>query len=191
MILSILIPTVFDREAQFASLSNFLRKQIPSSDDVEILHLCTLPVKHGGMPTGGKRQQLLSIAKGQYVVFIDDDDKVSEEYVSEILAAALHNPDVITFDGWMTSDGENRMEFSITLGSGYEKVDNTYLRPPNHLCPIKREYACMIGYDVNLSNGEDYDYCMRLKHANLLRTEIHIPKKLYHYDHQSTNKLYS
>lgn len=190
MRLSILIPTVYDRELQFAQLRDFLTKQIPSSDDVEILSLCTHPVKNGGMPTGGKRQQLLSIAKGQYVVFIDDDDKVSNEYVEEILAATLHNPDVITFDGWMTSDGKDRMEFSIAVGNHYETVGNMYLRPPNHICPIKREYALMIGYDVNSSNGEDYDYSMRLKHADLLRTEIHIAKKLYHYDHQTQNKLY-
>lgn len=191
MKLSILIPTVFEREDVFMQLKAKLKAQISSPSEVEILHLCTHPVKNGGMHTGDKRQQLLTFAKGDYVVFVDDDDIVSADYVEEILEAIKTGPDVITFNGFMTTNGTDRKDFEIAYGHHYTEHNGILYRPPNHICPIKRELALLVGYDRTTSNGEDYDYCMRLHQLDLIRTNVHIKKFLYHYNYQSTNKLYS
>ena len=40
---------------------------------------------------GEKRQDLLNLAKGQYLVFIDDDDRISDDYISSIIQAMNEN----------------------------------------------------------------------------------------------------
>jgi len=68
--------------------------------DVELLYL----MDNRRRPVGAKRNDLLAIARGEYVSFIDDDDAVASDYVSRILNV-IHRtrradgplPDVICF----------------------------------------------------------------------------------------------
>ncbi len=64
------------------------------------------------MPTGTKRNQLIEQTQSDYLTFIDDDDAVSSDYVSSILEAMQSNPDVITFNGFVTTDGANKKELT-------------------------------------------------------------------------------
>lgn len=147
---------------------------------------------------GRKRQLLLEKAKGEYVAFIDDDDEVSDMYLSEIIVAIRKEPDVIGFDGFMTTNGkEQRTYFKISKDLPYKGiVENgrtVYLRHNNHLSPIKREIALKIGYR-DIRHGEDYDYAMRLKQSGLVKTEIYIERNMYHYKYihekNSDSKLF-
>jgi glycosyltransferase involved in cell wall biosynthesis len=61
-----------------------------------------------------KRNELLDRAKGDYVVFIDDDDLVPSYYIYELLKAIEAKPDCVGFDGYMTTNGKDRHNFKIS-----------------------------------------------------------------------------
>ncbi len=47
---------------------------------------------------GYKRNEMLYLAKGEYVVFIDDDDEISSDYVTTLLEATRSNADVLCYN---------------------------------------------------------------------------------------------
>jgi glycosyltransferase involved in cell wall biosynthesis len=182
IILSILIPTMPKRGGLLKRLLNVLQPQC--TDEVEIL----IYSDEGRITTGRKRNDLIKQAKGQYIVFVDDDDIVSDTYVSDILNAATKNPDCITFRGWMETDGTNRKEFRLSINYPYTAVwengNEIYLRYPNHITPVKREIALQVPF-LNVTMGEDYAWATELHKRKLLTTEVHINKPLYFYLYQT------
>jgi GT2 family glycosyltransferase len=132
---------------------------------------------------------LLERAKGKYVIFIDDDDKVSEDYLYEILEAIKQEPDVISFNGWVETNGANRESFKISKDLPYITIQDAFgkrehLRYPNHIVPVKREIALLIGFR-DMRFAEDFDYAKRLKESGLLKKEVYIQKDLYFYLYDS------
>lgn len=138
------------------------------------------------VPTGTKRNDLISRSKAEYVVFVDDDDYVTPDYVSSIVEALNANPDCVTFCGWYTENGRNHLDWTIKLGEKYEArtEDGKYqiFRWPNHLAVIRRSIALQIKFP-DIWHGEDYKWSEQLMKSRLLQTEVHIPKKLYHYQY--------
>lgn len=130
---------------------------------------------------GEKRNDLLKMANGKFVVFIDDDDMVSDDYVEKIVKAILENPeaDCIGIKGIITFDGNNEKKWEISkdFGSWYES-NNIYYRTPNHISPIRTSIAKSVGFP-NISNGEDFEYSMGV--LPLLKNEVKIDHELYHY----------
>ena len=184
MKLSVLIPTLDHRRFL---LEPFLSYCAPFKD-VEVL----LDARSKETPTGTKRNDLMDSASGDYFIYKDDDDQVSEDYLPEILKAIEQNPDVITFEGEMTTNGAHKIDWVIKLGEKYEaRTDHgslKYFRFPNHLCAMKRELV----KDVRFPDewlGEDYAWAKKIKDLDLLKTEVHIEKKLYFY-HFVSNKRY-
>lgn len=184
ILLSILIPTVFSRDSlrgilETELLGQFLR--CGSENKCEIRTFCD----DGAISTGTKRNSLLNIANGKYVVFFDDDDWPEPDYVRLIMEAIEQDPDVIGFNGYMTTDGKNRTPWKISKDLPYKTVSGgpraaMYLRFNNHLSPIKKEIALAIKFPDKY-HGEDYDYAVRLKDSGLIKTEVYIDKELYHY----------
>lgn len=176
MKLSILIPTLNepDRVEFLRRLRSVLDPQL--TNDVEVC------INDAGrfMSTGQKRNELIKNSTGDYFVFLDDDDMISSDYVSEILDAITRKPDVVTFQGWMTTNGASRVDFIIRLGEKYEERDGKYYRFPNHLCAFKRSLVDKIKFPLQ-THGEDYIWAKKINDHKLLKTEVHIPKQLYHY----------
>ena len=176
MILSILIPSLRKRCGHLQRMLD----SIPKHPEVEIL----TDVDDGQITTGKKRNNLIQRAKGEYVVFVDDDDELMPEYLPEILKAAEQKPDCIVFSGWMTTDGANRKDFHLSIHHPYTAVTRNgkeeYLRYPNHITPIKREIALQVQFP-NKYVGEDYAWATRIHELGLLKTEVRIHKFLYHY----------
>ena len=181
MTLAILICTLPDRSIKLRRLLAILDPQIKQFPDRVFYR-----IHDGGrsMPTGTKRNQLITQTQSDYFVFIDDDDVISPDYVSEILKAADSRPDVITFSGWMTTDGHSRAGWTIRLGSAYEERDGHYYRWPNHIVPIRRDAVRGVWFPA-VWNQEDYRWSKEIHDAGLLKTEVHIDKDLYHYDYYS------
>lgn len=190
VLLEILIPTVPQRAEMLKILEKELMSQIhKSKQNIIVSTYSTEPFNKGGLPVGIKRQNLLNDSKGEYVVFFDDDDFPTGDYIEEVVKALESKPDVVTFGGWLTTDGYNRVEWQLKHGSNHVVTGDFISRPPNHVCPIKREIAVQIGYQ-SLNFGEDHDYCERLKQSRLIKTSVHIDKPIYYYDYRTTNKLY-
>ena len=156
------------------SLLEQLEIQLQGSDQVEIIYLSD----SGELTTGSKRQKLLESAKGEYVVFVDDDDYVSENYIEAILKALERNPDVVTFKLKYTTDMKNFKPCFFGLFNKDYNFDEYFERMPNHLCPVRRELALKVGYSP-ITFGEDADYARRLRPH--LRVDARIYDYLYTY----------
>lgn len=185
MKLSILIPTLPDRFNYLKRLKNIIEPQVARyPGQVEI------KIHDGGrqFSTGRKRNELIALSLGDYFVQIDDDDLVPVYYVEELMRiiSGPGSPDVITFKGYMLTDGRNRQNFTIRLGSKYETVDNHHYRFPNHLCCYKRSVVNNILFP-DKTIQEDYDWALRVHNSKVLKTEVHIDKDMYIYEYRSKN----
>jgi glycosyltransferase involved in cell wall biosynthesis len=182
MKLSILIPTLPEPESQnyLKRLLSILNPQIENRTDVEIL-------THDGprsMPTGTKRNELIARAQGEYFSQIDCDDVVPIYYVSELLKATEQTPDVITFKGFMTTNGSDRRGFTIRKDSEYTEKEGHYYRFANHLCCFKKSLIGHIKFQP-IWIQEDYQWALSVKRSGLLKTEVHIENWMYHYDYKT------
>jgi glycosyltransferase involved in cell wall biosynthesis len=175
-LLSVLTCSLKSRSRVFKRLEDILKKQIFNTNQVELL----ASIDNGEKTIGCKRNELLNAAKGQYVVFIDDDDIVSGDYIFKILTALNYNdPDCCGIEGQIISKYQIPRKFthSIKYRDWYEK-NGIYYRCPNHLNPIRRELALSIGFD-DISSGEDMSFSMKI--LPLLKTEVFIKGVLYYY----------
>jgi glycosyltransferase involved in cell wall biosynthesis len=171
--LSVLVPSVPQRAELSRGLLSSLWRQAPCN--VEILVL----TDNQRRSIGHKRNDMLAMAQGDYVAFVDDDDTVTDDYVECLLGGILSGTDVVTFDVEVTLDGGP--PFLARYSKDYPEsrnLDGLWERLPNHLMCVRRELAVRTGFpDVGV--GEDADYARRLH--PLLRSEHRIGRVLYRY----------
>ena len=110
MKLSILIPTLSERGHHLQHIQRLLGPQL--TDEVEIIY----DDRPRNIATGTKRNDMIARASGDWVCSVDDDDEVSSTYVADILEALKSNPDCVTFEGWMTTNGGAYVHWIIKLG---------------------------------------------------------------------------
>ena len=180
-VLSILVPSVGIRRNTFApKIMNAIYSQVDAlknPDDVEVIFLSD----NKKMTVGAKRNRLVNMATGDYVVFVDDDDRISDDYVTSILKAAENKSDVITMIAQVSINGAHPKPCHYSVS--FKDDSNTasgYQRIPNHICAVRREFALRTPFPDKMC-GEDADYSLMLK--PLLRTESHIGKVIYFYDY--------
>ncbi len=179
MRLSILIPTLPQRKRFLDPLYDELERQRKVFEkEVEILVL----LDQGQRSIGSKRNRLKELAIGEYIVFIDDDDWVSENYIEYILSAIKeYNTDVITFLANVVINGGSALPCVYSSRFKDDKNHSThYERLPNHICPVRS--SCSPHFH-DLSFGEDTIYARDLK--NNIASEVHIPYFLYYYKFSS------
>lgn len=132
---------------------------------------------------GTKRNDLLNMANGEYVVFADDDDRVSDDYVLELLNATNDKKDVICFQVSVSVDGKKpKLCYYSRLYAMDFNLEDSYHRLPNHIMCVKKELALRVKYQ-DILKGEDSDYARRL--LPFLTSHKSIEKVLYHYDYSS------
>lgn len=177
--LSILIPTIPRHSKPFAELLEILSPQL--TDEVEVILDCDI-VSNIGI----KRNNLLAQAIGEYIVFIDSDDKISDDYVAKILSATSTSPDCIGISGIITINRQTHQKWHISkeYGSWYTEGE-IYYRTPNHISPVRRELALQAGFP-EIDNGEDRVYSERL--LGLLMSEVVVEGEIYHYDYRNDKK---
>lgn len=180
MKLSILIPTINTRRNTF--LPRILEQvysqydKLKDKNEVEILVL----MDNKTIVLGDKRNLMIQQAKGDYVVFIDDDDRISNDYIESILEATKENSDVITFNSVVRlNDEQSKICYFSNSYLEDKNKPNIYERIPNHICAIKREIAKKVKFPSKTFR-EDVAYSILLK--PLLKTETNIPRVLYYYD---------
>jgi len=139
---------------------------------------------------GEKRNSALSIANGQYLTFIDDDDNIASDYVHSITESIDQHPgvDVIVFD-CITSIHENGaikemhyskyskdFEYSIapSVIDGYRQ----WRGKPAHTMVWKSEIAKRHAFP-DKGYGEDVDWVVKANKD--VKTEARIDKVLYFY----------
>jgi len=137
---------------------------------------------------GVKRNKLLQQAKGEYIAFIDDDDRIADNYIELIMAGIATNPDCCSLNGIITTNGQNPQEFkhSIAYDSMYER-DGVLYRPPNHLNAVRSSIAKQMVFP-DWQRSEDSNYCFQLRDSGLLKVEYKIEPVLYYYDFVSDKR---
>lgn len=130
---------------------------------------------------GTKRNDLLNMAQGDYVVFVDDDDRVADDYVSQLLYATAIGADIIVFEVEVSlNGGEPKPCYYSNKYKEDFNLPHSYHRLPNHIMAVKKELALATKY-LDIVKGEDADYSKRL--LPLLNTQHEIEKVLYYYDY--------
>lgn len=131
------------------------------------------------MSVGEKRNLLIEFAQGAYVSFVDDDDMIMADYVSEIVAATTENTDVIVYEAMRYENGraDRRVIYDKNFGRDYSTPQFHY-RLPNHLMCTKRELAARVKFP-QVSFGEDSEWAKRL--LPHLKTQHRIYHVLYEY----------
>ena len=182
VLLSIGICSLKEREESLRQLLEFLGTNTPDiyRGKIEIV----VSQDSGEKTVGHKRNEIISSANGRFVCFVDDDDKVSEDYI-RLCANAITNVedlDCIGFSGMYYVNGIPKMTFNhANRNAGHYKDENgIQYRPINHLNPVRTSIARQIGFPEK-NFGEDSDYCDVLFSSNLLEKEVVINKVLYHY----------
>lgn len=190
-IITIAIPTVQSRKMQFHILWNYLHNEIEKyrlQDKVELIY----ESDNKEISIGAKRQKLIDRANGEYLVMIDDDDWIADQYLIDVLEACRSGADTIgyledcSFDlrKWKTSCISLKWDKWDTHIGGYD-----YVRTPYFKNPIKTELVKIVGC-ADLRWGEDEDFAKKI--LPLLKTESFINKKMYIYRYktESHNQKY-
>lgn len=178
MQLSILIATQGRRNEKFVALVESL---IPQADDfkgdIEIVAYWN----NGEKSIGEIRQALVESAKGAYVCFIDDDDKVPAYYCTEIMKAL--GEDYVGFEVELFEKDRKMPKVFHSIRYGVWHQDNLgFYRGITHLNPIKREIALKGTFGKN-GIGEDAEWALTI--MQFVRTETYIDKIMYYYLHDA------
>lgn len=175
-VLSVLIPTIPSRFKQFQEL--YQRMELQTRDrNVEILWVGDNKKRSIGL----KRDALLRISKGEYIIFLDDDDTISNDYIVKLLQAAQSKPDVITFKQRVIIDGqEGVVDFDL-----HHKINEqftpgeTIKRKPFSVCAFRGELArrhkfpdSMYGEDWIWSEKVLADVKTQVKISEIIHTYI-------------------
>lgn len=147
MKLSILIASITERVGDyFPDLVKRLRAQIGDRKDVEIVAFLDNRMRTVGV----KRQDLLGLAQGEYIVYFDDDDTPSDDYVASIMAVLDQGDpqlDAISFHVRYTNVGTGE-----TFIGQYDKdrrhrgkdADGTWRGPLTHIQVIRKDIAASV-----------------------------------------------
>lgn len=185
--LSVLMPALQSRD--WNTLYSVLLEQAEQfPGTVEVL---VLP-DNGERTSGQKRQLLTEAARGQYLVFVDDDDRVAADYIGRLLRATASGPDVITFNmqfhyvrrpRWWRSRHQPKGEvWKFGLHPDQRTVGCTTANmTANHLCAWRAEIARQVAWCPDLGNGDDQLWYRPLYHSGLAVREVHIDAILYTY----------
>lgn len=186
IILSILICTIEGREKFYDRLQSELIRQIKAYNLIGEVQILNSKDRRGENSIGWKRNLLSQNCEGSHSMFVDDDDMLSPDALLLIVnMIKSSDPDVISLDGILTTDGKNPKSFihSLAYKEWFEK-DGIYYRPPNHLNPMRSSIAKQFKFP-DISHGEDKDWSMQICKSGLLKTEFSIGKPYYFYDYLS------
>ena len=180
--LSILTPAVPSRFAQLQKLSEEIARQCYAEAAHRVEHLIFCDNKK--RTVGEKRDNLLRMARGKYVAFVDDDDWIADGYVRELLLASKDDPDVITFRQRAYVDAlASEIEFKHGNPNEAFNPGGLTRRDAWHVCAWRRTLAIQSSFPAS-NYGEDWVFAAPLCAIKNL-TSIHIPMILHEYHHSS------
>lgn len=185
-LLTIMLPTTIDRRETFYPLLEEIKKQIANNKLEDIVEVI-IDEDNKEKSIGKKRQDLLERARGKYVVGIDSDDWIAEDYLDCIVTSLKENPSIdhVGFLEHCDINGEESISiFSIRNKFWAENQDGyDHIRCANPKSVILREKALQIGY-VDIRFAEDRAFSESV--TPILKSEVFIEKPLYLYRHKST-----
>lgn len=192
MKLSILIPSLPMRVGNFLSrVVEELDYQIQEleRDDVELLVF----IENKGQSIGEKRNDLIRLSTGGFITFVDDDDRVGEDYVSSIIEAIDEHSeaDCIVFDSFCTVS--NSMDGSVASYSFLCKYGVEF-EPKGHTdnAPWYGKPAHTMVWNSKIMRDHKFPDLIRKEDVvwvesawRDIKEQVRIDKTLYFYDYDA------
>jgi glycosyltransferase involved in cell wall biosynthesis len=168
MILSILICSVEieERQIKLKKLISELHKQISKNYAEEIVEIL-IDTDNMTKSVGQKRNDLINKAKGHFVCFIDDDDFITENYLSTILNHLNIGIDILLIGISHIENGINKTKILPSLFIDNLTTNEVVFKTNHfHLCPHKKSIAELISFDC-VNFAEDMIYSQKMvKHIS-------------------------
>lgn len=127
----------------------------------------------------GASNEALSLATGEYIVLMDNDDEITPDALYEVVKV------INKTDAEFIYSDEDKLEMNGLFTEPHFKsnyapdllLSQNYI---SHLCVIKKSLVDKVnGWEVGLEGAQDYDlYLKVLEHTSKI---YHIPKVLYHW----------
>lgn len=173
--LTICIPTVPARGSLLSRLLFTIERSL--CDDVEVL------IADGSRPMGDKLNEMFAAAAGRYVVAVDDDDLLADDYCTRLRQATCERRDFIGYDILWLEDGQfaGIVHHSLTGDPLWRTLD----RAVSPKCPVRTELA----REVPFGNEYTADRLWSLDIYGRCQTGVHILAPLYTYDHWNDHML--
>ena len=206
-LLSILICTLPERKKSFAALyaellsqdAELCRQNIIKHSTIELIS----DAKDRGEATiGTKRNWLKESARSKYIMYLDDDDEISKNFLHLIVEGCMTGKDIITYDFNYFVDGKylRTMMMNRFWGKDRPQGENdhcskhwaTTYNPTHrftiaeshyHLCAVKKELADQVQF-IDANNAEDVEYSKAL--IPLIQSEYHIEHTLLNVNFSTT-----
>jgi glycosyltransferase involved in cell wall biosynthesis len=169
--LSVLIPTLDTRLDCLSVLLAELKRQIGDRADIEVLSILDMKTTW----LGDKRNQLLDLAKGEYLVFLNDDDMIVPNWVDRVMYHVESNRgcDVLSIQAecfqratpqsewehcwYMATSLEFNTHWMVEYPDGKGSSEKIMFHPPAMWCIWKSEIAKSARFSSR-TYGEDHDF---------------------------------
>jgi glycosyltransferase involved in cell wall biosynthesis len=158
ILLSLLIPGVPKHLSATVRLLNVLQAQDDPRLEV-IMHYDNMRV-----PLGKKRNAMAAQARGKFVAHIDDDDLVTDDFVSRLLPECEADVDLIAYDATCSLNGAPEFRVITQLGAQNQQPNHLpggrytdIVRTPWTWCLWRRDIAQLCKHP-DRSNTEDADW---------------------------------
>ena len=150
-------------------------KELQSSDNRVVVYSRS---ENGGIVKASN--DALSLATGDFIVLLDNDDELNSQALAEVAAEIERNPFVdyiYTDEDKITVDGVHYEEFKKPKWSPERLLAQNYC---SHLSVIRRDLVNKVGrFRQGFEGSQDYDLVLRVVENT---SQIsHIPKVLYHW----------
>ena len=179
--LSIIIP-MYNTEPYIDSLLKALAPQLTNETEVIVVDdgsdfpfLPPYPsikvIRQTNKGVSSARNRGLKVAKGQYIVFIDSDDLVSDDYIAQVFKAIESEPDTV-YISWKHLSGP--------IGK-IIKGPNDEFNPYNRCVwnrVFKKTYSKVLKFNEEMQVAEDDDF---LNHLPTPASKTYIEKPIYIY----------
>ena len=176
---TILVPTLGERRALFQRLMECLLPQTDRHDG----RVQVVGWHNNGSPSLPKiRQTMVMGTTTDYLSFADDDDLVAPGYVDQVMEALEARPDYVGFQVQCYSDGHpTAVSYHSLEYKRWRNLPDHYERDISHINPIRTVLAKRVSFTVAGRRAEDRVWADQLRRSGLLKTQVMVPRILYHY----------